>query len=105
MHADNSPFNVNMRTDVKMKTGRKVEQPSDQGAYLSFYADSKKFLAKEFNVKPYYTHTPPKIAKIIHFHGAKPHDYIGEWLGISCSPAIKKLCEKKERNAPILCWR
>jgi len=97
-HKDNSPFNV------EMKGGWVIEAPSDQGAYLAFYADTKKFMDRKFNVKPYYTHTPPSVAKIIHYHGAKPHDYVGKWLGRECSPAVRFLCERKEKDMPNLCW-
>jgi hypothetical protein len=52
--------------------------PSDQGAYLSFYKDSVSFLQTRFNFKPYWTSSDIEYFNglILHFHGAKPSDYI-----------------------------
>ncbi len=97
-HRDNHPYKI------KMGNGKTTEAPSDQGAYLEFYATSKVFLSKKFNDKPYYedTDSGSRETKILHFHGAKPHDYLGHWLGIECNPAVKFLCEKGN-DLPKLC--
>ena len=106
-HSDNHPYRI------KMTNGEILEPPSDQGAYLEFYNESKQFLHKQFNDKPYYTWgfkssdqrrvTPPnKFTKILHFHGAKPHDYFGNWLGIKCKPAFAFLCDNSFKF-PYLC--
>ena len=68
--------------------------PSDQGAYLDFYRASARFLSPRFNYKPYWK--PPKGQLkdpiILHFHGAKPHDYMKYIFGSGCDPAIQFLC-------------
>jgi hypothetical protein len=73
-HKHNEPY------EVVMKGGSKVAAPSEQGAYLRFYGKTKEFLSTKFNDKPYYLHKgkkPGEGSKILHFHGAKPHDYLG----------------------------
>ena len=55
---------------------------SDQGAYLHFYAESTRFLAKTFNIKPYWLqkhHFDNRT--IVHFHGMKPHDILKLAMG------------------------
>jgi len=102
-HKHNEPY------DVVMKRGSKVAAPSDQGAYLKFYAETKEFLSTKFNDKPYYLHKgkkPGEVSKVLHFHGAKPHDYLGHWLGIPCSSGVAFLCElteSKPEERPMLC--
>jgi lipopolysaccharide biosynthesis glycosyltransferase len=69
--------------------------PSDQGAYLSYYKDSVTFLDTKFNFKPYWYVSDEEYHEslIIHFHGAKPHDYLMYIMGEQCDDAIQKLCE------------
>ena len=80
---------------INLKGGGTREAPSDQGAYLSFYADSKEFLSTDFNDKPYYKHAKRTrdTYKIMHFHGAKPHDYLGSLMGLKCDRAVQFLCD------------
>jgi hypothetical protein len=49
----------------------------DQTAYNRFYAGRLTRLPLEYNWKPYWGENPD--AKIIHFHGPKPHDLL-QWL-------------------------
>ena len=88
-----------------LDTGRYMSAPSDQGAYLYFYYDTKKFLDKSFNDKPYYKHLKDagKASKILHFHGPKPHDYVSHWLGVPCKPAVQPFCGRTEKETPNLC--
>merc|ERR1719414_968193 len=77
--------------------------PSDQGAYLSFYTDTKKYLDKKFNYKPYWKGNP-RGSKITHFHGPKPHQYFGYALDkSSCGEAVKFLCNIDQTKTHI-CW-
>jgi len=73
---------------------------SDQGAYLEFYKKSIQFLSIDFNFKPYYNvnHAKAASAKIVHFHGPKPHNYIGHFSGLKCDAATQKLCNKAGEN-------
>ena len=50
--------------------------PGDQGAINYFYEAAIKShrLDSQFNTKPY--HPWKKAAKIVHFHGPKPHDFL-----------------------------
>ena len=77
--------------------------PSDQGAYLDFYENDIRFLSRRFNFKPYYK-LPPKSQSpfIIHFHGAKPHDYLKFIMGEKCDQAIDFLCANSF-TLPYLC--
>ena len=68
----------------------KDPSPSDQGAYLEFYAQNIRLLRKEFNYKPYYPSGQPII---VHFHGPKPRDYLKAILGEPCDPAVQHLCD------------
>ena len=80
-------------------------QPSDQGAYLEFYRP--KFLSRCFNFKPYYNYSviPECDGKpfVIHFHGAKPHDYFRHILGDKCGKVFRHLCTQAvhEMNEPL----
>ena len=89
--------------------------PSDQGAYLTFYADHIRFLEYKFNMKPYFplqspipqedhpSPPPPKLddMKIVHFHGPKPHQYIAYIaLGKKCPKASHFLCIRSWTRAP-----
>eukprot|EP01063_Lacrimia_lanifica_P027341 TRINITY_DN3824_c0_g2_i3.p1 TRINITY_DN3824_c0_g2~~TRINITY_DN3824_c0_g2_i3.p1 ORF type:complete len:725 (+),score=204.49 TRINITY_DN3824_c0_g2_i3:71-2245(+) len=94
-HRKNEPYEVKTSAGI-------IEAPSDQGAYLTFYESTKKFLSRTFNVKPYYKKTALEDGKVVHFHGAKPHDYMGHWIGVDCNPAVKFICEKTD-DFPILC--
>eukprot|EP01063_Lacrimia_lanifica_P027340 TRINITY_DN3824_c0_g2_i2.p1 TRINITY_DN3824_c0_g2~~TRINITY_DN3824_c0_g2_i2.p1 ORF type:complete len:733 (+),score=267.79 TRINITY_DN3824_c0_g2_i2:71-2269(+) len=94
-HRKNEPYEVQTSAGI-------IEAPSDQGAYLTFYGKTKKFLKRTFNVKPYYKMTALEDGKIVHFHGAKPHDYMGHWIGVECNPAVRFICEKTD-DFPILC--
>ena len=98
-HQPNAPFQIHM------DAGGYIPAPSDQGAYLFFYYDTKKFLDKSFNDKPYYKHSKDigNASKVLHFHGPKPHDYIGNWLGVPCKPAVRSICEMTEKETPNLC--
>lgn len=51
-HRENEPYVIKYRESWFFTTY--VEAPSDQGAYLSYYADSLEFLSTDFNDKPYY---------------------------------------------------
>eukprot|EP01063_Lacrimia_lanifica_P012582 TRINITY_DN1923_c0_g4_i1.p1 TRINITY_DN1923_c0_g4~~TRINITY_DN1923_c0_g4_i1.p1 ORF type:complete len:788 (+),score=186.17 TRINITY_DN1923_c0_g4_i1:51-2414(+) len=95
-HRENQPY------PVTMKDGSIIDAPSDQGAYLTFYQESKKFLKITFNVKPYYKGVELAASTVMHFHGAKPHDYMGQWMGKDCSPAVKFLCDGT-KEFPLLC--
>ena len=64
---------------------------------MEFYGASTTFLSTKFNHKPYYKNNSQET-KIIHFHGAKPHDYVGNWLGIDCKDAYKFACEVDNSN-------
>ena len=92
-----------------MKSGATIPAPSDQGAYLFFYEDTKQFLDTKFNAKPYYKgtteagDTSSPAPKVLHFHGPKPHDYVGNWLGIPCNPAVDFICQRTEEETPKLC--
>ena len=78
--------------------------PSDQGAYLSFYNETARFLVQRFNSKPYWDAQGPHFDNpfILHFHGAKPHDYLNHFFGHICDKAIQILCDKAEK-LPHLC--
>jgi hypothetical protein len=78
--------------------------PSDQGAYLEFYESEVSFLSKVFNFKPYWQKKDIDYQNpfIVHFHGAKPHDYLRHILGWTCPVAIRGLC-KNGINWPSLC--
>jgi len=78
--------------------------PSDQGAYLSFYNDTVSFLIQRFNYKPYWDVQGPNFDDpfILHFHGAKPHDYLKFIFGSECDTAIASLCDQAE-SLPHLC--
>ena len=76
--------------------------PSDQGAYLQFYASDARFLPHEFNFKPYWTPEPGKEPLILHFHGAKPADYINYLLGEGCHASVVHICEMAA-GMPFLC--
>mgnify|MGYP000302159422 CR=1 FL=1 len=76
--------------------------PSDQGAYLDFYAKNVRQISNEWNWKAYWgvkekNRMFSKI-KIIHFHGIKPHDYVNKLLGGSCPKAIRHLCRMFNRR-------
>ena len=58
--------------------------PSDQGAYLTYYKRTVQFLDWTFNVKPYWTRQSSfDERKIVHFHGMKPIDIFKLWIGYS----------------------
>ncbi|GKY99728.1 hypothetical protein MPSEU_000926800 [Mayamaea pseudoterrestris] len=78
--------------------------PSDQGAYLEFYEHEVQFLSKVFNFKPYWQTKDIDYQQpyIIHFHGAKPHDYLKHIMGTTCPVAIRGLC-KNGIKWPSLC--
>ena len=78
--------------------------PSDQGAYLEYYKNQNSFLDRSFNMKPYW---PAKRidfnrSRIVHFHGPKPHDYLGFLMGNECNKAFGKLCSFATRRQ-MLC--
>jgi hypothetical protein len=75
--------------------------PSDQGAYLVFYASTVRFLSPLFNFKPYWK-MKTKSPFILHFHGAKPHDFLKYMLGETCDQAIRFICEDVQ-ELPFLC--
>ena len=83
--------------------------PSDQGAYLTFYANHVRYLDYMFNMKPYIAlpqarrRRPSELqkTKIVHFHGPKPHDYIAYMvLGGDCPKAAHHLCVQSWNEAP-----
>ena len=78
--------------------------PVDQGAYLDFYRSSVQFLSSKFNFKPYWKAQDQNLTRsfIVHFHGAKPHDYLKFIMGTPCDEAILFLCEQV-RMLPLLC--
>ena len=76
--------------------------PSDQGAYLDFYRADVTFLSMLFNYKPYWSLSLDRDPYIIHFHGPKPHDYIGHLMGEPCAEAFQHICNKIE-DMPYLC--
>lgn len=78
--------------------------PSDQGAYLVYYQNVTRFLAREFNFKPYWRIDERDFRKafIVHFHGPKPHDYLRFIIGKGCSKAVIDLC-RASMKFPFLC--
>jgi hypothetical protein len=78
--------------------------PSDQGAYLEFYKPFVRFLPRSFNFKPYWNLSAiqGKNPFIIHFHGAKPHDFLKFIMGEKCDDAIQFLCVETMK-LPFLC--
>ena len=80
------------------------DAPSDQGAYLDFYKGHVDFLSIDFNFKPYFQVKPFEAArkKILHFHGPKPHHYIGHFMGLPCDAAAQSLCDVAG-TSPFLC--
>lgn len=78
--------------------------PSDQGAYLSFYKDTIEFLPQRFNFKPYWDVNGPEFKDpyILHFHGAKVHDYLKFIFGSECDEAIRFMCFRADQ-LPLLC--
>lgn len=75
--------------------------PSDQGAYLEYY--KPRFLSRCFNFKPYYKFSDIECAEpyIVHFHGAKPHDYLTHIEGDPCDSAFVHLCDKALHSRPL----
>lgn len=85
----------------------KKEIPTDQnccashvqGAYNQYYeADLRSWkLPQVFNAKPYHEHNPDAV--IVHFHGAKPHDY-AQYLATGECPfaQIPEMCESAVKN-------
>jgi hypothetical protein len=78
--------------------------PSDQGAYLEFYDPVVRFLSRSFNFKPYWKGSAIKEKEpfIVHFHGAKPHDFLKFVMGGKCDNAIQFLCDQT-MTLPYLC--
>jgi hypothetical protein len=78
--------------------------PSDQGAYLEFYEPVVSFLSRSFNFKPYWKRSAieEKDPFIVHFHGAKPHDFLKFIMGGKCDKAIQFLCDQT-MSLPYLC--
>jgi len=75
--------------------------PSDQGAYLDFYRLNLDFLSEDFNYKPYWMPDSwqSRVPFIMHFHGAKPHNYILSMMpGVECANSIKRFCESGPRS-------
>lgn len=70
----------------------------DQSAYNLFYSGQSTKLPLEYNWKPYWGNNPP--AKIIHFHGPKPHDLI-RILRSEPAPDIYELLFKFNRSSSI----
>eukprot|EP01082_Thalassiosira_pseudonana_P009738 g8673.t1 g8673 contig30:11016-12944(-) len=102
--------------------------PSDQGAYLDFYAGLQEhdepstfyknikrrgsqvnYLDATFNFKPYYTSMKTfRNRKVTHFHGLKPHDLVGVLNGRperDFPPALRFLVRKIRDNkrASLVC--
>jgi hypothetical protein len=82
----------------------KGSAPSDQGAYLEFYEKDMRFLSRLFNYKPYWSKATVQFKEpfIVHFHGAKPSDYIKHVMGDVCGDAVLWLC-KEAYALPTLC--
>jgi lipopolysaccharide biosynthesis glycosyltransferase len=82
-----------------LDSGMFLDTPSDQGAYLEFYKPVLRFLPRSFNFKPYWSGTALEKGRsskgpfILHFHGAKPHDFLKFITGHECHGPIKHLCE------------
>jgi hypothetical protein len=78
--------------------------PSDQGAYMDFYRNDLRFMPHVFNFKPYWklSDVSYDVPIIIHFHGAKPHDYLKWIMGDECDSALRSLCNRAMRM-PYLC--
>ena len=89
-HVDGSPYDP--------------DAPSDQGAYLDFYKGHVDFLSIDFNFKPYFQVKLHEAAsaKVLHFHGPKPHHYIGHFQGLPCDAAAQSLCDQAGAS-PTLC--
>ena len=77
-----------------------IPVPSDQGAFLEFYNSSVKLLDTRFNTKVYSPLSDD--VKVFHFHGAKPHDYLGHLLGKECHRAFRSMCQKYQ-TSPMKC--
>jgi len=92
--------------EKKSKNGEHFDLgPMDQGAYKDFYHLHKNQLERlhaKFNVKPYWPRDLENKDLVIHFHGAKAHDYIKAFyyrhterpLNFSSSPTINGFFEK-----------
>lgn len=78
--------------------------PSDQGAYMDFYRNDLRFMPHVFNFKPYWklSDISYEVPLILHFHGAKPHDYLKRIMGDECDSALRTLCNRAMRM-PFLC--
>ena len=78
--------------------------PSDQGAYLVFYQNYTSFLARSFNMKPYWPVTRHEFNRsfVVHFHGPKPHEYLQFIMGKQCNEALGNLCLLASKR-PTLC--
>lgn len=61
----------------------------DQTAYNRFYANQSAWLPLEYNWKPYWGENPD--AKIIHFHGPKPHDLVRMLTGEPVTDIYERL--------------
>lgn len=78
--------------------------PSDQGAYMDFYRNDLRFMPHVFNFKPYWklADVEYEAPVVLHFHGAKPHDYLKRIMGDDCDAALRGLCGQVMRF-PFLC--
>lgn len=78
--------------------------PSDQGAYMDFYRSDLRFMPHVFNFKPYWSLSDVSydVPVVLHFHGAKPHDYLKAIMGDECDAALRSLCNRAMRM-PFLC--
>jgi len=90
---------VRKHIESPMNFGGKGEGgPSDQGAYITFYASTIQFMKPSFNYKPYWPiekGTLETEASILHFHGPKPNEYI-RLIGTKkkCSVPKTELCDR-----------
>ena len=71
--------------------------PGDQGALNEYYRSSLNysFFFDDLNVKPYKSWR--QSARIVHFHGPKPHDYLGYMQNGRCR--FNKMCSRGLNHA------
>lgn len=69
---------------------------SDQGPYLNFYGEEVQLLPRIFNFKPYWKFLTDKEQElgpfVVHFHGAKPHDYMNYIMAGGCDETKVGFC-------------
>ena len=70
--------------------------PMDQGAYIDFYGREINELSRMWNVRPYWQKRTSVDQIILHFHGAKAHDYLISFYHLESNIPISTAC-------PVVC--